>query len=276
MKILQDSQKNKYIDQELHDYICKIWVTFDGNIIDGSSLLFAKNTTVHRLIGDYNSEKDIRRVIKPEKATHVVMKQFELSSYPQYYDEITNSITNDDTKEVVYGIYNNSAEEISVIELIYGFIVNKQEVVYINQDILNNSLNNGSIIDINNYNIYTELINSESSDNHKMAVNMILNSDLKSNYEWILYFYHKQQRKLYDYDKSNIFYNYLKSIHPIYNVNDCFEKTDTCLSIIKDADVKNCMVQMIRAKFQKEINNYLVQTIGTSKFKLSDFKLDLK
>ena len=123
---------NKFVDQDLFDHINKIWLNYDIEIDNDSCILFAKNTNINRLISDYTG-KNISRVIRKEKADYVIINQFFVSNYPQYYDGTT--VTEDDTKEVVYGIYNNSLEVQDTIELILDFNDRKQEVKFVNQDI---------------------------------------------------------------------------------------------------------------------------------------------
>jgi len=210
MKIVIDSNNNKYVDQALFDYLNNIWITYDINIANDSNIMFAKNTTVNRLITDYNNT-GIARVIKKEKADYLIVNKIWISNYPQFYDN--GVMTDDDTKEVVYGIYNNSCEDRDTIELILDFHTRGQVVQFVNQDKLNESLNNGFILDKESYTLIKELVDSEHSDNHALAVNMLVSSDLKSNWEWLLYIYQGKANRLFDYDKKAIircYYDNLK------------------------------------------------------------------
>lgn len=271
MRII-DVNNNKFIDQELYDYINNIWLTYDIEIPNDSNIFFAKNTTVNRLISDY-SNKGYQRVIKKEKAEYVIINKIHITNYPQYYDAVNNTITqNDLNNEVVYAIYNNSSEAQDVIELILDFIIKKQEVKYVNQDKLNDSLNNGFVIDKESYITLKELIDSPYSDNHVLAVNMLVNSELKSNWEWLIYLYHNKYSQLYDHDKKKIITNYFSTLNLGTNLSNLTSNIDLSLSVIKDEEVKNRFINLVRQKFNDQISSYF-KTIGTSKFNLNDFKI---
>lgn len=270
MRIIQVGN-NKYVDQDLFDYINKIWTNYDVEVAKDSNIYFAKNTTVNRLITDYCG-KNISRVIKKEKADYVIINKFTIGSYPQYYNGV--NISDDDTQEIVYGIYNLSVEEQDTVELILDFIIRSQEVKYVNQDRLNDSLNNGFIIDEESYVTIKELVDSNFSDNHELAVNMLINSDLKSNWEWILYLYHNKAGQLVDYDKKHIIRNYLTSLNLGYNNTNLFNTVDSPMAVIKNEHVRKRFTYMVRKKFQENIKEYLSNKIGTNKFELQDFKIE--
>jgi len=264
------SGNNKFIDQDLFDYINQIWVTYDIEIDNDSCIYFTKNTTVNRLITDYCGKK-ISRVIKKEKADYVIINKFNLSNYPQYFDG--TNIVDDDTKEVVYGIYNESCEIQDTIDLILDFIDRKQEVKYVNQNKLNDSLNNGYIIDIESYSTLKELIDSSHSDNHQLAINMIIGSDLKNNWEWILYLYHNKGAQVTSYDKKNIIRNYFDTLNLGFGLHDLLPRIDSSLAVVTNPQVKDRFTYMVKSQFQNKINEYF-KTLGTQKFKLNDFKIE--
>jgi len=268
MKIVETGT-NKYIDQQLFDHINSIWLNFDVVINNDSNLLFAKNTTVNRLITDY-SGTGISRVIKVEKADYVVINRFVLSSYPQYFDGV--NITTDDTKEVVYGIYNMSVEVQDVIELILNLHLNGSKAIFVNQNKLNERLNNGFVIDKENYITIKELVDSEHTDNHMLAANMLIQSDLKQNWQWILYLYHNSFSKLSNFDNKNIIYNYFSTLNLGNTLGSFCKSMDSSLSIITDEDVKIRMIHIVKEKFERNIRKYFDE-IGTKKFKLDDFKI---
>ena len=268
MKIVETGN-NKYIDQQLFDHINTIWLNFDVVVNNDSNLLFAKNTTVNRLITDY-SGTGISRVIKVEKADYIVINRFELSSYPQYFNGV--NITTDDTKEVVYGIYNMNLETQDVIELILNLHLTGSKAIFVNQNKLNESLNNGFVIDKENYITFKELIDSEHSDNHTLAANMLIQSDLKQNWQWILYLYHNNFLKLSDYDNKNIVYNYFSTLNLGQSLKVYCQSMDSSLSVITDEDVKIRMIHIVKEKFERNIQKYF-EEIGTKKFKLDDFKI---
>lgn len=270
MKIIQVNN-NKFIDQDLFDYINKIWLNYDIEIDKGSNIYFSKNTTINRLITDYTG-KDISRVIKKEKADYMVLKRIVIQNYPQYYDPTTSSTTSDDTKEVVYGIYNNSIEDQDCIQLILWFYENQPEVKYLNQDKLNDSLNNGFIIDKDSYVTLKELIDSTFTDNHILACNMLIQSELKSNWEWILYLYFQKGSLLTTHDKKNIVINYISSLGLPYRFDQLNSNVDTALEVITNPDVKIRFEYLMKDKFRKGIEAY-IKTLGTNKFILEDFKL---
>jgi len=268
MKIVE-AGTNKYIDQELFDHINSIWLNFDVVVNNDSNLLFAKNTTVNRLITDY-SGTGISRVIKVEKADYIVINRFELSTYPQYFDGV--NITTDDTKEVVYGIYNMNLECQDVVELILNLHLTGSKAIFVNQNKLNESLNNGFVIDKENYITIKELVDSEHADNHMLAANMLIQSDLKQNWQWILYLYHRNYLKLSDYDRKNILSNYFTTLTLGNSLAALCKSMDATLSVITDEDVKIRMIYIIKESFERNIQEYF-EEIGTKKFKLDDFKI---
>ncbi len=262
---------NKYIDQNLFDHINQIWLNYDIEVDKNSCIYFTKNTTVNRLITDYTG-KNISRVIKREKADYVVINKFMLNNFPQYFDGI--NITEDDTKEVVYGIYNHSLEIQDTIELILDFNDIKQDVKYVNQNKLNDSLNNGFVIDKESYITIKELIDSSHSDNHQLAVNMIVQSDLKANWQWLLYLYHGKYNQLQTYDRKSIVVNYFNTMTNVgYSFATLAQNLDSSLSVVIDKDVKDRFIYLVKSKFQDSIKTYL-SSLGTSKFKLNDFKIE--
>ena len=268
MKIIEVGS-NKYVDQDLFDYINQIWVNYDIEVDKDSCIFFAKNTTVNRLITDYTG-KNISRVIKREKADYVIINKFNLSNFPQYYDGVT--ILEDDTKEAVYGIYNNSMEIQDTIKLILDFNDRGQQVKYVNQNKLNDSLNNGFIIDEESYITIKELVDSSHSDNHQLAVNMLVQSDLKTNWEWILYLYHAKHDQLRNYDNKSIIANYIGTLNLGFSLSDLTRKLDLSLAVVQNQAVKDRFIYLIKSKFQNSINEYF-SSIGTNKFILDDFKI---
>lgn len=272
MRIITDNKGDKYIDQDLFTYINKIWLNYNVEIDNDSNILFAKNTTINRLVTDYCG-KNINRVIKKEKADYIVINKFELNNFPQFFDGV--NISDDDTKEVVYSIYNQSSEVQDTVELILDFYDRKQEVKFTNQDKLNDSLNNGFIIDKDNYISIKELVDSKFSENHMLAVNMIVNSDLKSNVDWILYLFHEKHAMFRDYDKKHIVTNYINSLNTGVGTSLLFSQLDQAFKVVKNEDVINRFVNLVRSRFQSNINTYFSKQLGTNKFVLEDFKIRL-
>lgn len=274
MEIFKDNHFNYYIDQDLFDHINNIWLTFDQPIPDNSNILFLKNTTVPRLVTDY-CNKNISRVIKKEKASHCIINKIDLDVFPRYYDRITNSITNDDTKQVVYSINRLRAEDIDTIKQIGDFAIRGQKVNYVNQNLLNQSLNNSFVIDNDNYTVIKELVDSDFSDNHVLAFNMLKNSDLAANYDWILYMYHGKRPRLSDYDKDGSVRNFFRDKFSIelYNILNSF---DLSIKQVKNLDVKEKMVQMKKNEFFKNIDIYFREDLKSNLFELLDFQIKLK
>ena len=271
MKIIEIAGR-KLIDQELRDYISKIWDSYDMEIPDDNNIYFAKNTTVHRLMSDYNSSKDLRRVIKKEKANYVILKKIAVSDYPQYYNESTSAFTDNVNDEVVYGIYNLRSEDQETIELICYYANNPQlNVKFVNNDKFNESFNNGVVINNENYTMFKELIDSDSDDNKKIAANMIINSDLKQNWQWLLYIYHDNSNALTAFDIKNVVRNYFSSKNINFSIS-C-NNIDTTLSLLTDEDVKLKMIQFVNSKVNDKFNDFLRNEIGTEKFDLKDFKI---
>jgi len=266
MEIFKDNHFNYYIDQDLFDHINNIWLTFDQPIPDNSNILFLKNTTVPRLVTDY-CNKNISRVIKKEKASHCIINKIDLDVFPRYYDRITNSITNDDTKQVVYSINRLRAEDIDTIKQIGDFAIRGQKVNYVNQNLLNESLNNSFVIDNDNYTVIKELVDSDFSDNHVLAFNMLKNSDLAANYDWILYMYHGKRTLITDYDKDGSVRNFFRDKFSIelYNILNSF---DLSIKQVKNLDVKEKMVQMKKNEFFKNIDIYFREDLKSNLFEL--------
>ena len=102
--------------------------------------------------------------------------------------------------------------DVECIKQILDFTIVNPNIKYVNQDVLNNSLNNGFIITEENYFNLKELIDSNFKDNHKLAVNMLLNSSLKDNWEWIIYLYFDKWDRLDDYDENSIISNYISTL----------------------------------------------------------------
>jgi len=269
MKIVTDSKGNKYIDQPLKDYINNIWISFDVTVNNNSNIYFLKNTTIPRIISDY-SGMDIHRVIKRDKADYVIIDKFDINEYSQYFDGV--NITEDDTKEVVYGIYNESMEVQDTIEAVLDFHIRAQPVVYVNQNKLNDSINNGFKLDSESYLTIKQLVDSEQVENHKLAISMVVNSDLKSNWEWLIYIYFNKFNQIQSYDKNNIIINYYSSLSLGVSLATVLAKIDSALKVIKDKDVSDRFIHMIKDGFLKNINAYF-STLGTNKFELDDFKI---
>ena len=270
MKIVKCSNNDKYIDQEAYDHINNIWATFGGDIADNSGIMYAPNTTINRSIPDYN-DNNIKKVRKLEKADYFVLGEITLGSYPCHFDGI--HITDDDTQEVVYGIYNFSDEAQVTIEHIVDFHVRGQSVIYIDQNKLNDSLNNGMVLDEHNYFNILELLNSGNSDNIEMAVQMMCSSSLKDNWEWILYLFHQKSSYISSYDHKSSIYNYLKGLNLVESNTRIFESKDAFFKVILSGTVRDKMIGKIKQDFANKMKAELDQHLGSKKFELVDFKL---
>ena len=223
-------------------------------------------------MSDYNSSKDLRRVIKKEKANYVILKKIAVSDYPQYYNASTSAFTDNVNDEVVYGIYNLRSEDQETIELICYYANNPQlNVKFVNNDKFNESFNNGVVINNENYTMFKELVDSDSNDNRKLAANMIINSDLKQNWQWLLYIYHDNSNALTMFDIKDVIRNYFSSKNMNFN-NSC-NNIDITLSLLTDEDVKLKMIQFVNSKVNDKFNYFLRNEIGTEKFDLKDFKI---
>jgi len=274
MRIITTSNGSKYIDQELKDAIVLINSTFNMVIPNDKNIFFLKNTTVPRLVTDYLG-KNISRVIKKEKADFCIIKKIQINDYPLYYDDVHNCTTKDDTKEVIYSTNTLKIEDIFTLEQIVDFHNRKQLVGFINQDVLNESLNNGFIINKENYTTLKELIDSGNGDNLTIAANMVINSDLNANWQWLCYLYIKRADYLKKYDKNNIVSKYFET-----KLNTYFDSTvnsiDRILAKVTDEDVKECIVQYVRNLFHENVGGYLRGTLITDAFELNSFELNLK
>lgn len=271
MRIVIDNKGDKYIDQDLFDYINQIWINYDIDIPNDSKIYYTKNTTVPKIVTDYTGN-NITRVIKKEKAEYVVINRFNVSSFPQYFDG--TCITSDDTKEVVYGIYNQPDVIKQVIEVLCWYAQNSYPVKYVNQDTINNSINNGFIITEENYLDIYDLINSQSEDNHKLAVAMLVGSDLSKNWEWIVYMFNKK-RSLLGHDKKNIISNYIYSKVNGLGVNTMrvLDQYDAALQVVSDPIIKDKLISLVKNGFNARIQEYLRDYVGTETFILEDFKI---
>jgi hypothetical protein len=262
--------RNQYIDKELYEYVNNIFTSFSGDIVDDSGIMFAPNTTINRSIPDYN-DRDIRKVKKLEKVDYFVLRKFQLNSYPVYFDG--THIVEDDTKEIVYGIYNLSDENIVTIKYILDFYHRGQTVIYIDQNKLNDSLNSGLIIDENNYFSILELLKSRNSDNISLATTMVASSNLKNNWEWIIYLYHSQIDYLHKYDTNKTILNYIESLNISYTNHNIFNNIDCFFEIIENEDIKLKMIQKIKQDFFDYMEADFANIVKTSKVKLVDFKI---
>lgn len=270
MKIYKDKNGHRFIDQSLYDHITKIWLDYDGDIGQDKNIYFAKNTTIPRITTDY-CNKGIHRVIKKKNADCVVIRKININDYTQYFDESLNICTEDDTKEVVYGIYNMAAEDVDTIVEILDFYEHGQDIVYINQDTINNSINNGFIITNENYTTVKELVDSPHADNHDLAVKMLVQSDLKANWQWLLYIYHKKFDRIKNFDVKNTLRNYLWNLPEQVN-NNHFDNFDIAIQLIDNEEVKDKFIQLKRSEFESKIGEYF-KMLGTGRFKLCDFKI---
>jgi len=275
MRLITTVNNSKYIDQALKDYITNIWSTFNKEIPNDKNIFFLKNTTIPRIITDY-SGKNISRVIKKEKAEYCIVKKFDISNYPIYYDATINGVTSAETNDIVYGIATLYPEDYQVLEQILNFYDRGQAVEYVNQDVLNDSLNNGFILDKENYTTIKQLLDSRAPENITIATSMIVNSNLEANLDWILYLYHQKRDDLFDYDNKNIVKNYYsaKNIH----LRDILSySVDRSLAIITNQDVKDLFVQYVRAEFNKFVEeSFIKNVLHTNMFELVDFNLQLK
>jgi hypothetical protein len=262
-----------YIDQDLKDELTRIFSSYNTNIANDKNIFFLKNTTVPRLVTDYLG-KNISRVIKKEKADYCIIKHIPVTNFPQYYNQQYNTITQNENDEVVYSLNGLKGEDIDVIEQVLDFKLRNQPVIYINQDVLNESLNNGFVIDKDNYTTLKELIDSGNTDNQTIAYNMIANSDLSKNWQWVCYLYLEQSNNLARYDSKELVRNYF-STKGIY-IKTTLDKIDSCLDIITDPDVREKIVQYVQWKFNDRVKDYFLDYLSTSKFNLNDFQISLK
>lgn len=275
MRLITTTNGSRYINQALKDYVNNIWATFNKEIPNDKNIFFLKNTTIPRIITDY-SGKNISRVIKKEKAEYCIIKKFDISSYPLYYDALTNSITEVETNDIVYNTTNLYPENYQVLEQILDFFGRGQAVEYVNQDVLNDSLNNGFVIDKENYTTIKQLLDSRAPENITIATSMIANSDLEANLDWILYLYHQKGNDLFDYDRKDIVKNYYRAKN--INLNQILSHSvDNSLAIITNQDVKDLFVQYIRAEFNKYVEKSFIENVlHTNMFELVNFELKLK
>ncbi len=275
MRIIKTVNGSIYINQALKDYVNNIWATFNKEIPNDKNIFFLKNTTIPRIITDY-SGKNISRVIKKEKAEYCIIKKFDISNYPLYYDALTNSITEVETNDVVYNTTNLYPENYQVLEQILDFFGRGQVVEYVNQDVLNDSLNNGFVLNKENYTTIKQLLDSRAPENITIATSMIVNSDLEANLDWILYLYHQRGNDLFDYDNKDIVRNYYRAKN--INLNQILSHSvDNSLAIITNQDVKDLFVQYIRAEFNKYVeSSFIKNVLHTNMFELVNFELKLK
>ena len=275
MRIIKTVNGTIYINQALKDYVNNIWATFNKEIPNDKNIFFLKNTTIPRIITDY-SGKNISRVIKKEKAEYCIIKKFDITNYPIYYDALTNSITEVETNDVVYNTTYLYPENFQVLEQILDFFGRGQVVEYVNQDVLNDSLNNGFILDKENYTTIKQLLDSRAPENITIATSMIVNSDLEANLDWILYLYHQKSSDLFDYDNKDIVKNYYRAKN--INLNQILNHSvDNSLAIITNQDVKDLFVQYIRAEFNKYVEKSFIENVlHTNMFELVNFELKLK
>ena len=142
----------------------------------------------------------------------------------------------------------------------------------VNKNKLNESLNNGFVIDKESYITIKELVDSSFTDNHQLAMSMLVNSDLKKNWQWILYLYYNKKSH-FTFDKKNIISNYMNSLNLGKIFFNILENLDDCIFYVKDnQEVKDRFVYLIKDKFEKNIAGYFKQ-LGTNKFTLDDFRI---
>lgn len=273
MRIIKSPSGGIYLDQDLKNELNKIWATYKTTIPNDKNIFFLKNTTVPRLVTDYLG-KNISRVIKKEKADYCIIDKIEINDYVLYWNEQYQTITKNDTDEPVYGTGGLGAEDLFTIEQIVDFHNRGQKVIYVDQYVLNDSLNNGFVINKENYTTLLELINSNNTDNLSIAANMLINSDLNQNWQWICYMYFKKTARLIDKDPKSMISMYFRSKN--LDFRSLTNSFDQLIEVVTDPDVKDCLTAYIRKQFTTQINEYLQNKVGTSKFILNDFQLDLK
>lgn len=272
MKIVTDSNGNQYIDKALSDYISQIWSNYDNVVENDKNIMFCKNVTINKLITDY-CDKGIKRVIKSEKADYLIINRMEISNFPQYFDG--TNITDDDSQEVVYGVYNNNESERLTIATILDFYEREHEVIYVNQNKLNESLNNGVIITEENYLSFKELANSDSDSNHKMVVNMVLSSDLKSNWEWIALIFHENYTLFRRYDEKNIVEIYVESLRMGHTLRDLLSSKPSFFKAVTNKVIKDKMVDECRQIFKIRQSSIMEELFGdVDGLTMQDFKIN--
>ena len=275
MKIITLLNGGKVIDQDLFDHVNKIWTKYNQVIPNNKSIFFLKNATVPRLVTDYLGT-DIRRVIKKEKAEYCILAKIQLTPNPLYYEATSNIIVPYETTEVVYPTSNLEPEEISAIEQICWFVDNNLPVEYVNQIKLNESLNNGFIIDDDNYTTLKELIDSDNSDNIKVAYSMLAKTNLKQNADWIRYLLLFNGNVLNSElnDKSVIIQHF--GFANKYKFADYFNNFDSLYKDLTNETVKAMFMQKMHSRFHKFVGNYLTGTLGTNIVGLDSVQLKIK
>lgn len=275
MKIITLLNGGKVIDQDLFDHVNKIWTKYNQVIPNNKSIFFLKNATVPRLVTDYLGT-DIRRVIKKEKAEYCILAKIQLVPNPLYYEATSNIIVPYETTEVVYPTSNLEPEEISAIEQICWFVDNNLPVEYVNQIKLNESLNNGFIIDDDNYTTLKELLDSDNSDNIKVAYSMLAKTNLKQNADWIRYLLLFNGNVLNNElnDKSVIIQHF--GFANKYKFADYFNNFDSLYKDLTNETVKAMFMQKMHSRFHKFVNNFLTGTLGTNIVKLDSVQLKIK
>lgn len=275
MKIITLLNGGKVIDQDLFDHVNKIWTKYNQVIPNNKSIFFLKNATVPRLVTDYLGT-DIRRVIKKEKAEYCILAKIQLVPNPLYYEATSNIIVPYETTEVVYPTSNLEPEEISAIEQICWFVDNNLPVEYVNQIKLNESLNNGFIIDDDNYTTLKELLDSDNSDNIKVAYSMLAKTNLKQNADWIRYLllfnggvFNSELN-----DKSVIVQHF--GFANKYKFTDYFNNFDSLYKDLTNETVKAMFMQKMHSRFHKFVNNFLTVTLGTNIVGLDSVQLKIK
>ena len=279
MKRIITASGNKYIDQELFDYLKNI--QYVKTIPNDSKIFFAKNCTIPRLITDF-MDTGIKRVIKQESADYCIIDYIVLDNYPRQYDPITNSIVSsvlDSDLEVVYAISSQSSEIIFAIDQVLKFIELGNTIQYVHQGDLNKSVNNGLIINLENYDSMLELIGSNSSDNRTMVATMISNSDIEKNIDWILYLYHGKAIPAAINNNTTLtsvctnLGFYMK-----YGTNNAFDSNnfDNIFTRITNPEVEEMFIQLKRKELNNKIGSWLEHHLHTTELKVTDFTLELK
>lgn len=275
MRIITTVNGSKFLDQDLFDYVNKIWPKYNQVIPNSKNIFFLKNSTVPRLVTDYLGT-DIRRVIKKEKAEYCIIAKIQLKPNPLYYDAVNNIITALETTEVIYPTSHLEPEDISTIEQICWFVENNVPVEYVNQIKLHESLNNGFIIDEDNYTTLKELIDSANEDNIKVAYSMIAKTNLKQNEDWIRYLL-LFQGGVFSHeitDKSVIVQHF--GFANRYQFSEYFNKFDTVYAALTNETVKKMFMQKMHSRFHKFVNNYFTGTLGTNILDLISVQLKVK
>ena len=257
---------SNYVSSSFKDELTKIYNKSYNVIPDNSNIYFTKNVKINRSVLDIKDT--LNRVKKHDNIQYLIYEPVEISEYPLYFNPQTNSLEKEysENYEIVYSIRRCTYDKIKTLEIILELINKKQEVVFVDSGYFNKSVNNGFLIDENNYNDIKTLVNSTDINNRELIYNMLVNSNLEKNSEYILELYYNNKYLINEFG-DNIS-KYLLIHYKCSYVSDLF-KNDFIFNNIKN----NIIIERLYDGIRNSIYEVLDKTYTKNNIDISNIEL---